>query len=482
MTPGSHIKKYELLEQIGEGGMGVVWKAYDHELQSTVAIKQILPELSASAKIRAQFIESARLLNTLVHQNISALKDAFDHDDTVYLVQEYVAGRTVKQMLGDTPAGLPQEQAINIAEQVLAGLAFTHRKNVVHCDIKPANIMVTADDEIKIIDFGIAQSLENAVRQQTGTRTVIGTPAYMSPEQLTGQVLDPRSDIFSFGVTLWEMLTGKLRFGASGLGNAEEPWHTVETLADHLPAAIERATARRREDRFDSAEDFSAALRPGPSVHRWNTIAETRHEQHNCPISRLHIQKRVVTWRDYEEFMRSPLWNPSAAPNEDTFRCIWTPAGAAWQCNNSVQQQSVQKLTKPCQVTWNQAIAYCNWLTWKAAGEPADARLVDLAYEENSVDLGAGYRLPTEAELDVASTNVVVPLQLLEWTSDGWVPDCYRLAYSYQRDPYVPFLHTAARAAWTRVGATPRRGSLLAADSSHRAAFRMVIRQRPQLG
>ncbi|MDX1388750.1 MAG: serine/threonine-protein kinase, partial [Acidobacteriota bacterium] len=224
---GLNLLHYRLVEKIGEGGMGVVWKAVDTTLDREVAIK-VLPEaFSADTGRLARFEREAKLLASLNHSNIGAIY-GLHHAETPagtirFLAMELVEGETLAARL--SRGSLPVEHALELALQVVEALEAAHDNDVVHRDLKPANIQVTPDGKVKVLDFGLAKALETeseSVADSTHSPTltfdatragvILGTAAYMSPEQARGHRADRRSDLWSFGVVLWEMLTGKRLF------------------------------------------------------------------------------------------------------------------------------------------------------------------------------------------------------------------------------------------------------------------------------
>ncbi|HLX12781.1 MAG TPA: protein kinase [Bacteroidota bacterium] len=211
---GQTISHYKILEKLGEGGMGVVYKAQDTKLDRIVAIKFLPAHLSASAESKARFLQEAKATAALNHTNILNLYEIDEQDGGMFFVMEYLEGRTLRSYVssGRSGSGVSYIQAIEWATQIANGLQAAHQKNIVHRDIKPENIMVTPDGQLKIMDFGIAK-LKNA-SGLTKTRTSVGTLSYMSPEQAQGFPADLRSDIWSLGVVLYEMLTSDLPFKA----------------------------------------------------------------------------------------------------------------------------------------------------------------------------------------------------------------------------------------------------------------------------
>jgi len=220
LTFGTRLGPYEVISSLGAGGMGEVYKARDTRLGREVAVK-VLPEaLTGNADALARFQKEARAVAALSHPNILAIFDLGRHDGTDYAVMELLQGSTLRDALDSGP--LPQGRTIDFALQIAKGLCAAHEKGIVHRDLKPENVFVTRDGDVKILDFGLAKRTERAGSEEgtnapTETRrtspgTVMGTVAYMSPEQVRGEELDPRSDIFSFGTVLYEMLTGRKAF------------------------------------------------------------------------------------------------------------------------------------------------------------------------------------------------------------------------------------------------------------------------------
>ncbi len=203
---GTTISHYTILEKLGEGGMGIVYKALDTKLERDVALKFLPTHLSASEADKARFIQEAKAAATLNHPNICTVYAIDEHDGRLFIAMQYVDG----QLLRDRMSGLNQKQALEIGIQVAEGLAAAHEKGVVHRDIKPENIMVRKDGIAQIMDFGLAKL--KGVSRLTKEGSTVGTAGYMSPEQIQGQDADHRSDIFSLGVLLYEMLTGQLPF------------------------------------------------------------------------------------------------------------------------------------------------------------------------------------------------------------------------------------------------------------------------------
>jgi eukaryotic-like serine/threonine-protein kinase len=204
---GKTISHYEVLEKIGEGGMGVVYKAKDTKLNRTVALKFLPSHISASEQDKARFIQEAQSASALNHPNVCTIHDIQEHNGQLFIVMEFVDGQT----LGEKKGTLVLKQAIDIGVQVAEGLAEAHEKGIVHRDIKPDNIMIRKDGIAQIMDFGLAK-LAGGVSQLTKEGSTVGTAAYMSPEQVQGQNTDHRSDIFSLGVLLHEIFTGQLPF------------------------------------------------------------------------------------------------------------------------------------------------------------------------------------------------------------------------------------------------------------------------------
>jgi formylglycine-generating enzyme required for sulfatase activity len=205
-----------------------------------------------------------------VHQNICTLFDAFEEEGTLYLVQEFVDGQTVRQMIAAAHGPLPTEQTLHIAQGLLTGLAYAHEEGVVHRDIKPSNIMADAKGRVKIMDFGIAKALSADRMGRTKTGHAVGTPEYMSPEQCLGEKAGPASDIYSLGMTLYEMLTGALPFDSTSSEFKIQQFHvqgrvpclreTNPAVPGWLDAVVQRALAKRPEDRFVGAVVMAAAL------------------------------------------------------------------------------------------------------------------------------------------------------------------------------------------------------------------------------
>src|SRR5688572_24195392 len=205
---GSTTSHYRIIDKLGEGGMGVVYKAQDTRLERMVALKFLPTELASAPAAKQRFLNEARAASALNHPNVTVVYDVGEAESRPFIAMEYVEGETLKARLRGEPMSIEQVKAV--ALQIAEGLHAAHGKGIVHRDIKPDNILLTRDGTVKIMDFGIAKLRGDADMTQTGM--TLGTLSYMSPEQVLGEVVDHRSDIWSFGVVLYEMLARELPF------------------------------------------------------------------------------------------------------------------------------------------------------------------------------------------------------------------------------------------------------------------------------
>ena len=259
------IGPYSIIEQIGSGGMGVIYRALDKRLQRHVAIKFLPAGMNSDPQIRQRFLAEARAASQLDHPNICVIHDVGETPSgQLYLTMPCYEGETLAKVI--SRGALPQLEAIEIVLKVAEGLASAHAHNIVHRDIKPANIMLTQDGGIKVLDFGIAK-VANIQLTQTGMS--IGTLAYMSPEQLRGEQVDARTDIWALGAVLFELLTGRQAFPAKALPDIlqtvlDTSSSPLESVADSLPEALYtllgQALAHDLEQRFANMDSMVDAL------------------------------------------------------------------------------------------------------------------------------------------------------------------------------------------------------------------------------
>jgi hypothetical protein len=275
LAAGLRMGPYELLGAIGAGGMGEVWRARDTRLERTVAIK-LLRRDGASPSARQRFEREARVVAALSHPHICALYDIGDANGELFLVMEHLSGETLAERMERGP--LPMEEALQHAIGIASALAAAHRAGIVHRDLKPANVMLTRSG-VKILDFGLAQFVRPALEPDgqttlekplTAEGTIVGSVPYMSPEQLEGKDLDTRTDLFSFGCVLYEMLAGSRAFGGASrasviariLSSEPEPLRTLRPI---VPGSIDRlirsCLVKDREARWQSAADLETTLR-----------------------------------------------------------------------------------------------------------------------------------------------------------------------------------------------------------------------------
>ena len=275
LKPGTRFGPYEILALLGAGGMGEVYRARDTRLGRDVAIKTLPAAFAQDPERRARFESESKAVAALSHPNVLAIHDVGAEGDTVFAVMELVEGETLRERLVD--GALPGSRAVGIAIQVARGLAAAHDRGVVHRDLKPENVMITADGPAKILDFGLAkrtlaerEGLEApTVAASTEPGAVLGTPAYMSPEQVRGLPADARSDLFALGALLYEMLSGRRAFEAESAADVmsailrEDPADLVARVPDVSPAItrlVSRCLEKDPAARFRSAADVAFAL------------------------------------------------------------------------------------------------------------------------------------------------------------------------------------------------------------------------------
>ncbi len=279
--------RYEVQRKLARGGMAEVFVGQDQSLDRPVAIKVMFPEFAADTAFVERFRREAQAAANLTHPNIVAVYDWGPIDTTYFMVMEYVSGRTLAEIIRDS-APINPERAADLAAGVASALGFAHRNGVVHRDIKPANVIIDDAGEVKVADFGIARAVSGGAGDLTQTGTVMGTATYFSPEQAQGQDVDPRSDLYSLGVVLYEMITGRPPFtGDSPVSIAykhvQEPVPPPRSIVPAIPAGLQAITlkllAKRTSNRYASAEDLRADLarfRAGEPVLALQELEELR--------------------------------------------------------------------------------------------------------------------------------------------------------------------------------------------------------------
>jgi serine/threonine protein kinase/Tol biopolymer transport system component len=292
---GRTLAHYRVVDYVGGGGMGVVYKAEDLRLERTVALKFLPPELTRDPDAKIRFLQEARSASGLDHPNICTIHEVGETDDgRLYLAMPHYGGETLRRRIERGP--IPIDEAIDLAEQIARGLAKAHRGGIVHRDIKPANIMVTDDGVVKILDFGLAKLVGAAAITRTGSS--LGTPAYMSPEQARGEDVDHRTDLWSFGVVLYEMVAGRRPFRGEHdqavlYGILNETPKPLTELRSEAPPELERIAdgllAKGVDDRYPTAEGPLGDLR----ALRNQTMTTTMRTQPDHPVP---FRVRPWTW------------------------------------------------------------------------------------------------------------------------------------------------------------------------------------------
>ncbi len=314
LTPGTRLGPYRILAPLGSGGMGEVYRAHDDRLGRDVAIKVITERLAATPEARARFEREARAASALNHPNIITIYEIGQQGPTTFIAMEWIEGKTLGERLAS--GAMPLEELLHVAAQVAAGLSKAHQAGIVHRDLKPGNIMVTEDGVVKILDFGLAKLTEPpdaspsdaTTRDLASTRmgVLVGTPAYMSPEQVGGRPADFRSDQFSLGLVLYEMATGKGAFArATDLQTIaallSEPVPPIRSSSPDIPkdfeAVVTRCLQKNPDSRYATTGELAKELehirlrhavhgaRPGGSGPRFASFVEgTRRRPGRDPV------------------------------------------------------------------------------------------------------------------------------------------------------------------------------------------------------
>ncbi|MGB6339194.1 MAG: serine/threonine-protein kinase, partial [Candidatus Aminicenantaceae bacterium] len=267
LTTGSTFAgRYQIIEELGKGGMGKVYKADDIELREKVALKLIKPEISSDKNTVERFQNELKFARKIVHQNVGRMYDLGKEEGSYYITMEYVEGQDLKGLIRQS-GQLAIGTTISIAKQICEGLVEAHRLGVIHRDLKPSNIMIDKDGQARIMDFGIARSLKG--KGITGAGVMIGTPEYMSPEQVEGKEVDQRSDIYSLGAILFEMVAGRVPFEGDtpftiGVKHKSEipqdPKEINVQVPEDLSCIILKCLEKERETRYQSAGEVRSEL------------------------------------------------------------------------------------------------------------------------------------------------------------------------------------------------------------------------------
>jgi serine/threonine protein kinase len=274
LAPGSYVGQYEILAPLGAGGMAEVYRARDPKLRRQVALKILPPAFAADPDRLARFEREAQSIAALSHPNILAIHDFGTDGRITYAVMELLDGRSLRDVIAAGP--IPRWKVIECATQIAKGLEAAHQRGIVHRDLKPENVFVSAASHVTILDFGLAASRgapdggteADTVHGATHLAAVVGTPAYMSPEQVRGAAVDHRSDIFSFGCVLYEMLSRARAFeGATSVDIMQAILHseprdlaTLSAAPESLMQIVARCLEKAPENRFQSAGDLAFSL------------------------------------------------------------------------------------------------------------------------------------------------------------------------------------------------------------------------------
>jgi serine/threonine-protein kinase len=324
------VSSYRLEEEIARGAMGIVYRAVHIFLGNVVAIKAIHPELTLDPELCQRFLREAKIQFGLKHPNIVEVRDFLIDHGKFYIVMEFIEGETLTQYLRRLRRPMLASEAIPILNQTLEGLGFAHSQGVIHRDIKPSNTMLTRQGVAKLTDFGIARALGSAKLTRTGT--ALGSPAYMSPEQIQGTELDHRTDIYSLGITLYEMLTGRVPFERQKGSDSDypvleahmreapaPPSQLVPEIPRYLETAILKALEKRPGNRFASCQEFQAALIP--PVLPTTVVVEVRQPEQPAP---------KAADLAGESFERERYRGPASTIREnpkDGLKYVWIPPG-----------------------------------------------------------------------------------------------------------------------------------------------------------
>jgi serine/threonine protein kinase/tetratricopeptide (TPR) repeat protein len=304
---GQTISHYRILEKLGEGGMGVVYKAEDTKLQRMVALKFLSSELTREPEAKARFAREARAAAALDHANICTVYEIDESEDRIFIAMAFIEGHSLKEKIQTGPLALPE--ALDVAAQVTEGLREAHEKGMIHRDIKPANIMITPGGQAKILDFGLA--ISPGATRVTRLGTTLGTIGYMSPEQAQARAVDHRTDIWSTGVMLYEMVAGKLPFQADHeqvtihLILNEEPPRIRSHRADapkQLEGIIEKCLSKAAGERYENAEALKKDLESLVESLKPGTVKRKASAQESKPSIAVLPFRDMSSGRDQEYF------------------------------------------------------------------------------------------------------------------------------------------------------------------------------------